>query len=241
MSGHRLPQALVVVPTYNERANLPTLVQQLMHYDNISVLVVDDQSPDGTGAVADELSAQHPGRMTVLHRKEKRGFGLSYVDGLTRALAGTSDVICQMDADLSHDPKQLPALIDATARADIVVGSRYVPGGAIVNWPWQRRLLSRTANIYIRSITRLGVHDCTSGYRCWRRDALARVPLTDLRSNGYSFLIEMLFKAVGLGLAVTEVPITFVERREGESKISSAVLIESAWTPWRLVAKGRSH
>jgi dolichol-phosphate mannosyltransferase len=235
------PHVLVVVPTYNERENLPPLVEQLMLHANVRVLVVDDQSPDGTGAVADGLASTYAGRVDVLHRTGRRGFGLSYIEGLSRAVKEPVDLICQMDADLSHDARQLPALVAAAAHADVVIGSRYVPGGAIVNWPWRRRLLSRCANIYIRSVTRLSARDCTSGYRCWRREALAKLPLDQFVSDGYSFLIEMLFMAAGLGVHVAEVPITFVERRMGQSKVSGAVLVESALTPWRLAARGRSH
>jgi dolichol-phosphate mannosyltransferase len=234
-------RVLVVVPTYNERENLPLLVEQLMLHANVRVLVVDDQSPDGTGAVADGLANIHAGRVDVLHRTGRRGFGLSYIEGLSRAVQEPVDLICQMDADLSHDARQLPALVAAAVHADVVIGSRYVPGGAIVNWPWRRRLLSRCANIYIRSVTRLSARDCTSGYRCWRREALAKLPLDQFVSDGYSFLIEMLFLAAGLGFQVAEVPITFVERRMGQSKVSGAVLVESAVTPWRLAARGRSH
>ena len=227
---------LVVVPTYNERANLPVLVAGLMQHHNVRVLVVDDQSPDGTGQVADDLAGKYPGRVEVMHRTAHRGFGRSYIDGLTRAIGVSVDVVCQMDADLSHDPRQLPALVAATAHADVVIGSRYITGGSIVNWPLRRRLLSRFANIYIRAVTRLGVRDCTSGYRCWRRPALARLALDRFFSDGYSFLIEMLFVAARGGFRITEVPITFVERREGESKVSGAVLVESAITPWRLIS-----
>jgi dolichol-phosphate mannosyltransferase len=226
----------VIVPTYNERTNLPVLVGGLMQHRNVRVLVVDDHSPDGTGEVADALAREHPGRVDVMHRTGKKGLGRSYIDGIKKAIAEPVDVICQMDADLSHDPKHLPDLVAATSRADVVLGSRYVPGGAIVNWPKRRRLLSRFANIYIRSVTRLSARDCTTGYRCWRREALASLPLDRFFSDGYSFLIEMLFVAARRGCRIVEVPITFVERREGESKISRAVLFESAVTPWRLVA-----
>jgi glycosyltransferase involved in cell wall biosynthesis len=147
-----------------------------------------------------------------------------------------ADVICQMDADLSHDPAQLPSLIAASAAADVVIGSRYVPGGRIVNWPRRRRLLSRYANMYIRAVTRLTPRDCTSGYRCWRKAALGSLALDRFVSDGYSFLVEMLFVASRRGCRIAEVPITFVERREGESKVSRAVLVESAITPWRLIA-----
>lgn len=233
--------ALVVIPTYNERANLPVLVRGLMQHDNVRVLVVDDQSPDGTGQVADELGKEFAGRVSVLHRTGKKGFGRSYIDGLQHALAEPVDVLCQMDADLSHDPRHLPDLIAATADADVAIGSRYIPGGAIVNWPKRRRILSRVANIYIRAVTQLAARDCTSGYRCWRRSALAALPLDRFISDGYSFLVEMLFVASRGGCRITEVPITFVERREGESKVSKAVLIESAITPWRLIADSESR
>jgi dolichol-phosphate mannosyltransferase len=228
--------ALVIVPTYNERANLPILVSSLMNQEGLRVMIVDDQSPDGTGDVADGLARQYPGRIEVIHRVGRRGLGRSYIDGITRAIQQPVDVICQMDADLSHDPKHLPQLLAATAHADVVLGSRYVPGGAVVNWPRRRRLLSRFAKIYIRAITRLAARDCTSGYRCWRRAALASLPLDRFFSDGYSFLVEMLFVAARRGARIAEVPITFVERREGESKVSRAVLLESAITPWRLVA-----
>lgn len=228
--------ALVVIPTYNERANLPVLIAGLMEHARVKVLVVDDNSPDGTGEVAEALARQYPGCVSVLHRTKNRGFGRSYIDGMQQALREPVDVICQMDADLSHDPSQLPSLIAATAHADVVIGSRYVPGGQIRNWPKRRRILSRLANIYIRTITRLQARDCTSGYRCWRRHALAALPLDRFISDGYSFLVEMLFAASRNGSRIAEVPITFVERREGESKVSRQVLVESAITPWRLVS-----
>lgn len=231
-----MTQALVILPTYNERPNLARLVGALLAHPNVRVLVVDDQSPDGTGEIADGLARSYPGRVEVMHRTGSRGLGRSYIDGIRRAIGEPVDVICQMDADLSHDPRHLPDLIAATTRADVAIGSRYVPGGAIVNWPRRRMILSRAANVYIRAVTRLGVRDCTSGYRCWRRTALASLPLDRFFSDGYSFLVEMLFVAARRGCTVAEVPITFVERREGESKVSRAVLVESAITPWRLIA-----
>jgi dolichol-phosphate mannosyltransferase len=228
--------ALVIVPTYNERGNLPTLVDGLMLHPNVRVMIVDDQSPDGTGAVAEELALKYPGRLEIMHRTGRRGLGRSYIDGIRKALEQPVDVLCQMDADLSHDPRHLPDLIAAASHADVVIGSRYVPGGAIVNWPLRRRLLSRFANLYIRRVTRLSPRDCTSGYRCWRRSALAALPLDRFISDGYSFLVEMLFVAARRGNRIAEVPITFIERRVGESKVSRAVLLESAVTPWRLIA-----
>ena len=231
------PTALVVVPTYNERDNLPLLISGLMQHDHVNVLVVDDDSPDGTGALAHELAAQHPGRIRVMHRHENRGLGRSYIDGLKLAIAEPVDLICQMDADLSHDPAQLPRLIAAAAHADVIIGSRYVAGGKIVNWPLRRKMLSRFANIYVRTVTRLSARDCTSGYRCWRREALASMPLDRFISDGYSFLVEMLYVAARRGSRIAEVPITFVERRLGESKLSRAVLVESAIAPWRLIGR----
>jgi dolichol-phosphate mannosyltransferase len=236
------PRAIVVVPTYNERENLPVLVDGLMKHENVRVLVVDDQSPDGTGAVADGLARQFPGRVDVLHRTTRRGFGRSCVDGIKQAVREPVDVVCQMDADLSHNPADLPPIIAASLDADIVIGSRYVAGGRIVNWPLRRRVLSRFANIYIRLVTRLTARDCTSGYRCWRRDTLASLPFDHIFSDGYSFLIEMLFRAEQRGVRVAEVPITFVERLKGQSKLSMAVLVESVITPWRLAAtRGRGR
>ena len=176
----------------------------------------------------------------MLHRTERPGLGRSYIDGIRRVIDGPVDVICQMDCDLSHDPRQLPDLLAATERADVVIGSRYVPGGAIVNWSLRRRLLSRFANMYIRLVTRLRARDCTSGYRCWRREALAALPLDEFDSEGYSFLVELLYMAAGRGCRIGEVPITFVERRHGESKLSSGVLMESALTPWRLVGRSKA-
>ncbi len=232
--------ALVIIPTYNERANIPVLVAGLMKHANVRVLVVDDNSPDGTGALAEALGREYNGRVSVLHRTTNRGFGRSYIDGMKQALGEDVDVICQMDADLSHDPAQLPDLLAAVGAADMVIGSRYVPGGTIVNWPFKRHVLSRFANTYIRTVTRVSAHDCTSGYRCWKKSALASLPLDAFFSDGYSFLVEMLFVAHRRGCRIAEVPITFVERREGESKVSRAVLLESAVTPWRLISNPES-
>jgi dolichol-phosphate mannosyltransferase len=235
-----MPTALVIVPTYNERENLPLVAAQLMEIPGVSLLVVDDHSPDGTGAIADALAREYPGRIDVMHRTGPRGLGRAYIDGIAAALDRPFDLICQMDCDLSHDPRQLPSLLAAAADADLIIGSRYVPGGGVVNWPLRRRLLSRFANFYIRAVTRVSPRDCTSGYRCWRRAALASIPLDRVTSDGYSFLVEMLFIAGTLHLRTTEVPITFVERRLGESKLSGSVLLESAITPWRLIASRKT-
>ena len=225
--------ALVIIPTYNERDNIPPLVERLLRHGGVRVLVVDDNSPDGTGGVADALVSE---RVAVLHRSANRGFGRSYLDGIAYALGTPADVICQMDADFSHDPDRLPDLIAATQGADLAIGSRYVEGGGIVNWPARRRALSRFANAYVRALTGLRAHDCTSGYRCWRREALATLPLDRFVSDGYSFLVEMLYAAARQGRRIAEVPISYVERREGQSKMSRTVILESAVTPWRLIA-----
>lgn len=226
--------AVVVVPTYNERDNLPAVVRGILAHEGFRVLVVDDGSPDGTGRVADELVAVHPGRVEVVHRTGQRGLGRSYVEGLQRALASNADLIFQMDADLSHNPEYLPALADAARHYDVVIGSRYLHGVSVVNWPLHRLFLSAFANRYIRAVTGLSPRDCTSGYRCWRHASLAKIPLDRVLSDGYAFLVEMLFHAARTGSRMGEVPIIFVERRQGESKISSTVLIESLITPWRL-------
>jgi dolichol-phosphate mannosyltransferase len=225
---------LVVIPTYNERDNLPDLVRALLAQPDIQVMVVDDQSPDGTGAAADQLATEFPGRVDVVHRTGRRGLGRSYIEGLARALTTDAAFICQMDADWSHDPKYLPAILEACQTRDVVIGSRYLHGVSVVNWPLRRIVLSAFANRYIRAITGLRARDCTSGYRCWRRETLAALPLSTMVSDGYAFLIEMLFEAHLHGARIGEVPIVFVERRLGVSKLSGSVLLESGLTPWRL-------
>lgn len=226
--------ATVVIATYNERENLGGLVSAILEYPAYSIVVVDDDSPDGTGALADALAASSGSRIAVLHRTGPRGLGRSLVAGLQHAVRGGADLIFQMDADFSHDPKYLPEMAAAAADADLVLGSRYMRGVSVVNWPLYRIILSSFANRYIRAVTGLEVSDCTTGFRCWRREALARLPLDGMISEGYAFLIEQLHLARRIGCRVTEIPIIFVERREGASKISSSVLLESAIVPWRL-------
>ena len=229
---------LVVLPTYNERPNIERVTDGILRHDWARLLVVDDASPDGTGAIADSLATRFAGRMEVMHRTGRRGLGLAYVEGLTRALATSVDAIGQMDADLSHDPKYLPDLRAALDRHDLVIGSRYLRGVSVVNWPVHRIALSAFANRYIRFVTGLSPNDCTSGFRLWRREALARLSLEHSRASGYAFLTEMLYQAARGGCRIGEVPIVFVERQEGYSKVSSSVLAESLWTPWRLVLRG---
>ena len=235
-------RALIVVPTYNERGTLPELLEGITSHDGVGALVVDDASPDGTGAIAEEWAARMPGRVRVLHRTGERGLGRAYAEGLRVALDSGEPIIGQMDADLSHDPKYLPSLISALelGGADLAIGSRYLNGISVVNWPLRRIALSTFANNYIRAITGLSARDCTSGFRCWRRETLARVPFGGLTSAGYSFLTEMLFHAAADGARIVERPIVFVERRVGVSKLNGSVLAESMLTPVRLVAsRGR--
>jgi len=230
---------LVVMPTYNERANLEKVVAGILAHDFTRVLIVDDGSPDGTGPLADTLAAAHPGRVEVMHRTGPRGLGRSYIDGLKHAIASGVETICQMDADLSHDPKYLPDLASALADHDLVIGSRYLDGEVrVVNWPLHRIILSAFANRYIRLVTGLTPRDCTSAYRAWRREMLATLPLHHARTSGYAFLPEMLVEAARLGCRIGEVPIIFVERQEGYSKVSGSVLLESLLVPWQLMLKG---
>ncbi|WP_432834204.1 polyprenol monophosphomannose synthase [Dactylosporangium sp. CA-092794] len=234
------PQRItVVVPTYNERDNLPQLVEQLaaLSMPNLRVLVVDDNSPDGTGEVADKLAAQSPNLVGVLHRTAKDGLGRAYIAGLSQALEEGADVLIQMDADLSHPTSAVPAMIDALAGegVGVVLGSRYVPGGSVAGeWPWHRKALSAWANFYVNAILRMGVRDATAGFKAWHADTLRRIDIASIRSNGYSFQVEMNYRTVRQGLRIVEVPIRFSERTAGASKMSLRVQLESALMPWKL-------
>jgi dolichol-phosphate mannosyltransferase len=235
-------QVLVIIPTYNERDNLPVLARQILDAYPYRLLVVDDNSPDGTGTVADGLAARYPGRLEVIHRTGKRGLALSYLDGFRHALATDADLICQMDADLSHDPKYLPDLVAAAESTyDLVLGSRYLQGISVVNWPLRRIMLSKFANSYVKIVTGLSTRDTTSGFRCWRRDVLSRLNLDRFLSQRYAFTVETAFEAGFLGCRIGEVPIIFVERRQGTSKMSLGVLLESMILPWRLVLRHRGR
>jgi dolichol-phosphate mannosyltransferase len=228
---------LVIVPTYNEILNLPRLAAVILGMPGFQLLVVDDGSPDGTGEEADRLAAASAGRMRVLHRSGPRGLGRSYIEGMKAALRTEATHICQMDADFSHDPADLVRLIVATEDAGLAIGSRYVPGGRLRNWPTHRVLLSAFANWYVRAITRLPVQDCTGGFKCWRRELLERMPLEAIVSDGYAFQVEMTWEARASGARIVEVPITFVERREGSSKLTGGVISESIRLPWRLLSR----
>ena len=231
-------KTLVLIPTYNEKDNIPVLIADLMAIPGVHVLVLDDQSPDGTGKVADELGEKYPGRVECLHRSGQRGLGVSYLEGFHRAIGSDFDFVAQMDADLSHDPKYLPAMIEAASKgADLVIGSRYLNGISVVNWPLRRIILSQFANFYIRTVTGLHLRDITTGYRCWRRTSLAKLPLDRIVSDGYAFLLDITFMAAGAGLKIQESPIIFIERRVGASKLSNAVLLESLFTPWKLILR----
>lgn len=233
------PKVVVVVPTYNERENLPILVGRLAELGlaDLHVLVVDDNSPDGTGEVADKLAAESDGRVSVLHRTEKDGLGRAYVAGMSRALEDGADIVVQMDADLSHPHTAIPVMVEAltTTNASVVLGSRYVPGGSTASeWPWHRKALSAWANLYVNAILGLGVRDATAGFKAWEAQALREVDLASVGSNGYSFQVEMNYRAVQRGLRLAEVPIRFEERVEGASKMSLGVQLESAAAPWKL-------
>jgi dolichol-phosphate mannosyltransferase len=231
---------VVLLPTYNERENLTWIVSRILTHDGFRVLVIDDGSPDGTGEVADHLRRASAGRVDVLHRTAKDGLGRAYVAGMRHVLAQSPDFICQMDADGSHDPADLPRLVAAAHESDLVIGSRYVEGGALVNWPWHRIALSTAANAYVRIAMRLPVRDCTAGFRCWRPSVLERIGIETLKSNGYAFQVETLYRTVHAGGRVREVPIVFTERQQGRSKMSSLVMLEAAMLPWKIRAAAQA-
>ena len=226
---------VVVVPTYNERENLPVLVDRLVALgEEYRVVVVDDNSPDGTGEVADALAAAHPGRIEVIHRPTKQGLGPAYVAGLKAALAGEADVIATMDADLSHDPADLPRLVAAAVTHDLALGSRYAHGGGTRGWPLHRRLLSRFGGRYAGAVLGVPVADLTSGFKAFSRGALAAVDLDAIRSDGYAFNIEVTYRALRRGCRVAEVPILFTDRVAGASKLSRQIMLEAMVVVWRL-------
>ncbi|HUB07229.1 MAG TPA: polyprenol monophosphomannose synthase [Myxococcales bacterium] len=226
--------ALVVLPTYNERENLDAVAAAILAAsDRVEILVVDDNSPDGTGQLADEIAAREP-RLHVLHRERKEGLGRAYLAGFAWALARPYALILEMDADFSHDPRYLPQLLEAARDADLVLGSRYVPGGGTENWGLVRRLVSRGGSLYARTLLGVGVRDLTGGFKCFRRQTLERLELSTVRSEGYSFQIELTYRALNLGLRVVEIPILFVDRRVGKSKMSRRIFAEAATMVVRL-------
>ena len=225
---------LVLVPTYNERENIDVLASRVLALPGYRMLVIDDASPDGTGERADNLSRESNGRLQVLHRSRKEGLGRAYVAGMRRALTEHPDLICQMDADGSHDAADLPRLVSAARDCDLVIGSRYVAGGALAGWSKYRLALSRLGNAYVRAALGLQVSDCTTGMRCWQPETLVRLSLETLQSNGYAFQVETLYRTLMNGGRVCEVPITFTDRTRGSSKVSGAVVLESLVLPWRI-------
>ena len=231
-------RAIVVVPTYNELANLETLVEKLRQYaPDLHILIVDDNSPDGTGRLADQLSESDPHRISVLHREKKEGLGRAYVEGFKEVLKKDYEYILQMDADLSHDPVHLPDFFAKIQNHDLVVGSRYLKGISVVNWDLKRLAMSKLASSYVRFITRMPFTDGTSGFNCWRREALEAISFQNAFSSGYVFLVELKYKAYRKGFRVSEVPIIFIERKSGNSKMDWAVVWEAFWGVLRLRLK----
>ena len=235
-SEEQLPdRALVIIPTYNERENITRIIPAVLAQDDrIDVLIVDDGSPDGTGGIVDGIADQNP-RVHALHRSGKLGLGTAYVAGFRWALERDYEFIFEMDADFSHNPDRLPKFLEAIKNADLVLGSRYQNGQInVVNWPMSRLFLSYSANIYARRVTGLQVFDATGGFKCFRRKVLEAIDLSDVRSNGYAFQIEMTFRAWKKGFRIIEIPIVFVDRMEGASKMSKRIVREAVWMVWRL-------
>lgn len=226
-----------IIPTYNERENLPSLVQQLLAVElELSIIVVDDNSPDGTGDLAEDLSCRHE-RIHVIHRPGKLGLGTAHLAGFRYALNAGAQRIVTMDADFSHHPRYVPHLVAANDTYDIVIGSRYVPGGGTKNWPWIRVLLSWGANMFARTTLGLEAHDCTAGFRCYRRQVLETLDLGAILSDGYSFLLELIYECQVQGWRIGEIPIVFVDRQQGASKISKQEIYKAAYTVVRLKAE----
>jgi len=228
-------RALVIVPTYNEKFNIARLIPSILAQDaSIEILVVDDGSPDGTGAIVDGIAANNP-RVHIIHRASKLGLGTAYLVGFRWALERKYDLVFEMDADFSHNPERLPEFLEAIKEADLVLGSRYQNGHVnVVNWPMSRLFLSYCANIYARGITGLPVFDATGGFKCFRRNVLESIDLSSVKSNGYAFQIEMSYRVWKRGFRLVEIPIIFVDRTEGVSKMSKRIMREAIWMVWRL-------
>ena len=228
-------RAIVIIPTYNERENITRIIPAVLSQNSaLEVLVVDDGSPDGTGDIVDSIAAQDP-RVHVIHRAGKLGLGTAYVAGFRWALERDYELIFEMDADFSHNPERLPYFLEAIKSADLVLGSRYQNGQInVVNWPISRLFLSYSANIYARRVTGLRVFDATGGFKCFRRRVLESIDLGDVKSNGYAFQIEMTYRAWKKGFRIIEIPIVFVDRTEGSSKMSKKIVREAVWMVWRL-------
>lgn len=231
---------IIVVPTYNERENLPMLVEKIfsLPIPDVELMIVDDNSPDGTGTMADQYAKDTQGKVHVIHRSGKLGLGTAYVAGFKKALELGAERIVQMDADFSHPPEKIVEFMQAIQNHDLVIGSRYVAGGSLDNdWPITRKALSAWGNFYARTILGMKIRDVTAGFRMWRREALMRIPLDRVRSNGYMFQVEMAYLATRLGFTVKEVPIYFAERKYGKSKIDMRIKIEAAVSVWKLPSR----
>lgn len=225
---------LIIIPTYNESDNVRAITEAVFAaHAGVEILIVDDNSPDGTGALVKQLQ-QNETRLHLLERAGKLGLGTAYCEGFMYAIENNYDVVFEMDADFSHDPKEIPKFLEALKNADVVLGSRYLTGVNVVNWPMQRLLLSWFANQYTRWITRMPIHDATGGYKCFRVDVLRTINLQKIHSNGYAFQIEMNFKCWRRGARIVEIPIVFVDRLNGVSKMSKNIIWEAAWLVWKL-------
>ncbi|RMD99463.1 MAG: polyprenol monophosphomannose synthase [Deltaproteobacteria bacterium] len=230
-----MPSSMIIIPTFNERENIEAIVESVFSVcPEVSILIVDDNSPDGTGKVAESLRGRYEGRLFVLHRPRKMGLGTAYIEGFRFALAQGADYIFEMDADFSHDPHYLPDFLAAIEGSDLVLGSRYVAGGGVRNWGIFRRFLSMGGSWYARSILSLPYRDLTGGFKCFRREVLETIPLDDVRSNGYAFQIELTYKAHLYGFRVREIPIVFTDRRVGQSKMSRRIFLEALFMVWKL-------
>jgi dolichol-phosphate mannosyltransferase len=229
-----MKRCLVIIPTYNEADNLPRLLPTVLSLgDHFNILIVDDGSPDGTGKMVKEMQKTEP-RIHLIERPGKMGLGTAYVAGFKYAIANGFDFVFEMDADFSHDPNELPRMLEKAENCDLVIGSRYIQGVNVVNWPMKRLLLSYFANVYTRVITGMPVRDATGGFKCFRRQVLESIDLDLIHSNGYSFQIEMNFKTWRQGYRICEIPIVFVDRRIGVSKMSKHIVYEAVWMVWRL-------
>lgn len=239
-----MPKTVVVLPTYNEAENLPLMVDALfaLNVDNLNILVVDDNSPDGTGRIADDLATKHAGKLTVLHRTEKAGLGAAYIAGFKKALTLDAENVIQMDCDFSHQPRYIPDLIAAAENYDLVIGSRYVKGGSVdEKWSIFRKALSGFANrIYVPTVLGIPISDSTGGFRLWKRQTLIGIDLDSVRSNGYVFQVEMTYRTYRLGFKVKEIPIHFPDRQIGQSKMDFRVQREAATRVWQIRFKYRS-
>jgi dolichol-phosphate mannosyltransferase len=234
-----MPKTIIVLPTYNEAENLPLMVDELLALpvENLHILVVDDNSPDGTGKIADDLATKHQGQISVLHRTAKEGLGAAYVAGFKKALSMDADYIIQMDCDFSHQPRYIPHMVEKAEQYDLVIGSRYIKGGGVdESWSFTRKALSWFANkIYVRTLLNVPINDATAGFRLWRKQTLIGLDLDRIRSNGYVFQVEMAYITCRLGFKVAEVPIYFPDRKLGNSKMDTNVAVEAALRVWQVM------